>query len=594
LATVKEDDPAVFHLPWLAAAGGTAEAARALTVLARHPRAEVRLQAVRTLAEFPGLQSPRGLFEGALADADPRIQLAGLVALYQCPGALPLAPVVKLACSPDTYLRQTAAELLARRATLAQIAGLVQAQEPAVRLAGVLAAGFRLTIPPSDRPPPPPVRLSFPADNAFFKGKIPYADAVVDLRALGRVGSYTTAEYWKAIEPSPEQDELFGLLLRRLNDPADPVRLQAAYFLSLLRDARSEPAVAEAVLAVQKNRLATAPLREVRQVWATGPFDEKDRGFKQAHPPEQAVIDLAAHYATSRGPIIWQEVQSKGGRFHLDQGARPAGAVSSYVFFRLQSAARQPVLLRVGSAEGVKVWHNGQPVCESRAEPAAPSEEAVLLDAQPGSNDLLVRVRREKGVGTLHLHFRAREEAAATMPERLGFATLAQRLREASGPGQEAAIGPDFLQVDWQHDSRRGNAEQGRKLFGSLGCVKCHAITADQKGGGGPSLTEAGRRFTVPYLVESILLPSKQVADVFRSTTVVTTGGRQVAGLVVHETAEQVELLLPDTTQQAIAKRDIESRTVTNVSPMPAGLVKTPAELRDLLAYLLSDNPAPP
>jgi hypothetical protein len=39
---------------------------------------------------------------------------------------------------------------------------------------------------------------------------------------------------------------------------------------------------------------------------------------------------------------------------------------------------------------------------------------------------------------------------------------------------------------------------------------------------------------------------------------------------------------------------DIEEREPVRTSPMPASLVKTPDELRDLLAYLLSDHPSPP
>lgn len=40
--------------------------------------------------------------------------------------------------------------------------------------------------------------------------------------------------------------------------------------------------------------------------------------------------------------------------------------------------------------------------------------------------------------------------------------------------------------------------------------------------------------------------------------------------------------------------KDIEARKPVASSPMPAGLVKTPAELRDLLTYLTSDHPLPP
>ena len=37
-----------------------------------------------------------------------------------------------------------------------------------------------------------------------------------------------------------------------------------------------------------------------------------------------------------------------------------------------------------------------------------------------------------------------------------------------------------------------------------------------------------------------------------------------------------------------------ESRTAVATSPMPSGVVKTVAELRDVLTYILSDNPIPP
>src|SRR5205807_334377 len=140
-----------------------------------------------------------------------------------------------------------------------------KARDVVTRLAGILAAGFRLTVPPSDQVPPRQLALSFPRENAFFKVKIRYADAAapVELPALGRIGSYTTAEFWKASPLSAEQKDLFALLQQALQDPADPVRLQAAYFLSLLRDPRSEPLVAEVFKSVQVNRLANAPVRAV-------------------------------------------------------------------------------------------------------------------------------------------------------------------------------------------------------------------------------------------------------------------------------------------------------------------------------------------
>jgi putative heme-binding domain-containing protein len=190
------------------------------------------------------------------------------------------------------------------------------------------------------------------------------------------------------------------------------------------------------------------------------------------------------------------------------------------------------------------------------------------------------------------LRYRARAGVTATLPEKAGAATLAQRLKEGAGQGD--AVPAEFLTVDWPQEVKKGDVEVGRKLFGSLGCVKCHAVTADQAGGGAPSLADAGKRFNVAYLVESVLLPSKQVAEAFRTTVITTKQGVIVSGLVVGETADAVDLLLPDATRKSVRKADVEGRTVSGVSPMPAGLVKRPEELRDLLAYLLGDRPLPP
>jgi putative heme-binding domain-containing protein len=139
-----------------------------------------------------------------------------------------------------------------------------------------------------------------------------------------------------------------------------------------------------------------------------------------------------------------------------------------------------------------------------------------------------------------------------------------------------------------------GDAKRGRQLFGAVGCAKCHAVTADAAVSGGPSLADARKRFTVPYLVESVLLPSKQISPVFRATLIETKAGQALTGLVVKETGDVIELLLPDATRKEVAKRDVESRKLLDLSPMPAGIIKTPQELRDILAYLLSESPQAP
>lgn len=57
---------------------------------------------------------------------------------------------------------------------------------------------------------------------------------------------------------------------------------------------------------------------------------------------------------------------------------------------------------------------------------------------------------------------------------------------------------------------------------------------------------------------------------------------------MVAETAEKVELLLPDAQRQTIAKDEIEVSELKELSPMPQGVLKHPDELKHILAFLLA------
>jgi putative heme-binding domain-containing protein len=421
---------------------------------------------------------------------------------------------------------------------------------------------------------------------------IRFADATADLREGGiRIGNFTLADHWRAGRHTPEQERLFTLLQERLADADGPVRFQAAHYLFLLNDPRSEPAVARVRAASADARLAASPLQGIRKIWVAGPFPDGDGGFRAVHPPETGPIDLSAAYAVGGGKASWKEM-TPDHHFEFSKRAGPCDRSSFYAYFRLESVGRGRAQLLLGSDDGVKVWHNGKQVWANDVERGAlPLQDVVPLDLQPGGNDLLVRVRNIRGDCGLYLNFRAAPGVVARLPEALGVAGLAERLKSAGG---SSAVDPAFLKVDWPAAASRGDAKKGRQLFGAVGCAKCHAVTADAAVSGGPSLADARKRFTVPYLVESVLLPSKQVSPVFRATQIETKAGQSLTGLVVKETADVIELLLPDATRKEIAKKAIESRQLLDLSPMPAGIVKTPEELRDILAYQLSESPQAP
>ncbi len=61
-------------------------------------------------------------------------------------------------------------------------------------------------------------------------------------------------------------------------------------------------------------------------------------------------------------------------------------------------------------------------------------------------------------------------------------------------------------------------------------------------------------------------------------------------GGTTGETGEDIDLLLPAGVHRAVKKSHFARREIQERAPMKDGLIQTPAELRNLLAFLLSKN----
>lgn len=146
-----------------------------------------------------------------------------------------------------------------------------------------------------------------------------------------------------------------------------------------------------------------------------------------------------------------------------------------------------------------------------------------------------------------------------------------------------AALTAELSKVD-------GNAEAGRGVFFSrkVGCYGCHRA-AGQGGNVGPDLSQIGRFRTRAELLESILFPSLVIAPEFRSYMVTTKNGKQVTGLIVHESAEYLSLRTPDLAEIRLARKEVEEMMPATISLMPDGLEKAMSrrELSDLLEFLV-------
>jgi uncharacterized repeat protein (TIGR03806 family) len=153
----------------------------------------------------------------------------------------------------------------------------------------------------------------------------------------------------------------------------------------------------------------------------------------------------------------------------------------------------------------------------------------------------------------------------------------------------------DWSVADLQEQLPKTGAERslehGKQLFKTAGCGQCHRIE-DEMAGIGPNLTGVATRLKPEEILESIILPSAEIAEKYAATILVTVDGRVVQGRVQSETDEAVIVRGQESfaEPQTILKSDIEERVLSKVSMMPKGNLNhlERDEILDLLSYILS------
>jgi putative heme-binding domain-containing protein len=142
------------------------------------------------------------------------------------------------------------------------------------------------------------------------------------------------------------------------------------------------------------------------------------------------------------------------------------------------------------------------------------------------------------------------------------------------------------------------DAARGKRLFTEAGCAQCHRL-GNEGGFVGPDLTAVSSRFDRKALLESIVEPSRVIAESYRSVTVTLKSGAIHDGRIVGEDAKSITLAInpvdPDQ-RRRLTKADVASQRVSEVSPMPGGLLDTLTreEILDLLAWIESGGVAKP
>ncbi|QDV35463.1 PQQ-dependent sugar dehydrogenase [Tautonia plasticadhaerens] len=175
---------------------------------------------------------------------------------------------------------------------------------------------------------------------------------------------------------------------------------------------------------------------------------------------------------------------------------------------------------------------------------------------------------------------------------------LAQALVPAAdGP----ASAPDAEALSRFALGHEGDPALGRSLFfdeSRAACSRCHKA-GGEGGEVGPDLSDVGAKLDRPYLVESVLEPSRQIVEGYRASLVATADGRVLSGLV--RAGEDGSLVIVDSEARVttVPADQVEQRSDSDLSQMPDDLAASlsPEEFAGLISYLgtlrTSEQPTP-
>lgn len=136
-----------------------------------------------------------------------------------------------------------------------------------------------------------------------------------------------------------------------------------------------------------------------------------------------------------------------------------------------------------------------------------------------------------------------------------------------------------------------GDAAKGKILFfGKAGCSECHMMHGE---GGflGRELTAYGISHAPGAIRSSIAEPKETADNANHMVTVTLRNAREIRGVIRNQDNFSIQLQSPDGTFHFLSRTDIQDVTVLPDPIMPTdyGKTLTPAELDDLVSYLLKE-----
>jgi len=139
--------------------------------------------------------------------------------------------------------------------------------------------------------------------------------------------------------------------------------------------------------------------------------------------------------------------------------------------------------------------------------------------------------------------------------------------------------------------------QRGRSIFfdsDRANCAACHTV----RGEGhkfGPDLSDIGLRKKAPYILESIMDPSRIIVEGYQTVSFITERGRASSGVVIEETDDSLKVVQANGKPVVLYRDDLEEQTTSNKSIMPENLheLLSKEEIADLVAWLANQKTLP-
>ncbi len=571
--------------------------------------AELRAQAAKVLADrrhFPyeGVETPRGVvrpdqawekaaraLEPLLRDESPRVQLYAALSLGKIGSEKSVGPLVQLARAngdKDAYVRHGVVMGLVGCATGGDLLKLADSDSPAVRLAGLLAlrrlqkqqvarwlqdADPRNVLEAARAINDTPIPEAFADLSRLTIGKgTPDALVYRVLNANFRLGRAENAERLAAWAARP--------------DASEATRLEA---LAMLGD-WAKPSGRDRVVGLWRP-LSERDVKVAREA-VRGELAGMFTGSNKVR--SEAAKVTAALKVGEVGPLLLK----------LIKGGREVPAATRVESLRALAALKDPRLaeaLEVAlKADAGAVRAEGRRVLAKRD----PARALGLLTEALDRGELvekqqalatLAEMKRPEATKLLDAWADRLVQGDVPLPLRLDVLEAAQAVNTAELVKKIKAYEARKAKADplaaWSESLEGGDIEAGRRIFfgkAEVSCLRCHKVNG-QGGDVGPDLSRVGGQHKRDYLLESIILPDKQIAKGYETVILTLSNGSIKSGIIKSETKKAVRLMTPEGVLLTIPADEIDQRQ-RGKSAMPEDNVRylSRREVRDLVEYLSS------